>query len=348
MKRPTKSILSTLIVVAGVGLTQPAAADAYDAMLARAIAAKERALDTHDPADWEDALQLFIQADRIRSTKESKYELASAAARLRQDDLAVEAFETALALGLEGAARDKARAYVDEHSAQMGRLEVSGPAGAELWVGTRQRGTLPLGRPLVVFAGPNRVRVAHAGREARAELTIAAGASARIDLAKLLATPEAPSTAAPTPEPPPPRAQPPKPATPRETPETDDGRAHAWALLIGGAGTAVLGGAFAIGASSSIDTRRERLAELCAVQHDPDECTSAEPGQRDAAQSEVDAIATWKAVRIGGYIGLGVGAAAAGTGLVLLLGSSKREQPKTSWSVTPLPGGAAVSVTGRL
>ena len=45
-------------------------------MFTRAIAVKEQALDTNDPGSWEQALELFASADRIRSTKEVKYELA--------------------------------------------------------------------------------------------------------------------------------------------------------------------------------------------------------------------------------------------------------------------------------
>lgn len=344
MRLATHPTICALVISASVLFAAPATADEYDALLARAIAAKERALDTNDPAAWEDALSLFQQADRIRSTKESKYELGGAAARLRQDDLAVEAYESALALGLEGAARDKAQDYINQKKDGVGRLELDGPAGAEVFIGTRQRGTLPLGRPLVVFAGKRRVRVVHGQREQVLEVDIAAGKQQGADFTPLFAEPA--PIAPPPPTPPPSSAS--KPEGPTVTPlPTDDERTLAWTLLIAGGGTAVIGLGFVIGASSSIDTRRERLAELCADPDGEDGCTTAQPGQREAAQSEVDSIATWKAVRIGGWVGLGVGAAAAGTGLVLLLGSS-REKSSARFDVSPLPGGAALSVSGAL
>jgi hypothetical protein len=335
------------VLVAVAALATPALADAYDAMLARAIVAKERAQDSNDPASWEDALALFQQVDRIRSTKETKYELGSAAARLRQDDLAVEAFESALALGLAGGARDKARAFVDEMRPQMARLEIVGPEGAEIWVGLRQRGALPLGRPLVVFAGEARVRMVHEGRELKRAIHLEMGDHQRLDLS-LPASAPPPTAAAPPSEPAAPASAVAAPPSPPVGPAPErDGSSLGWALLVAGSATAIAGGAFVIGSGATIDSRSERLAELCAVPSGADSCATAEPGQRDAAQTEVDAIATWKTVRIGGWIGLGVGAAAAGTGLVLLLDRSG-PSPRARLELSPRAGGAAFSVTGRL
>jgi hypothetical protein len=336
--------IAVAILIASAARSLPALADAYDATLARAIAAKERALDTNDPASWEDALALFQQADRIRSTKETKYELGSAAARLRQDDLAVEAFESALALGLEGGARDKARAFVDEHDAQMGRLEIAGPEGGEIYVGTRLRGTLPLGRPLVVFAGKSRLRVVLGAREARIEISVTAGQTQQVDFAPRFAdTAEPEPPPGPLPAPPPP-APAPQPVDPGPEPESN---ALGWALAIGGGAAALVGTGLVIGSSATIDSRRERLADLCAVPNGTDECTTAQPGKRADAQSEVDAIATWKAVRIGGWVGLGAGVAVAATGIILLAGGSKPRE-SAQWTVVPTRGGATIAFTGAL
>ena len=89
-------------------VASPSFADAYDAAMAHAIAAKEKALDANDPSAWQEALRLFVEADALRATKDSKYELAFAASRLKEDDLAVEAYEASIALGLSGKAKDKA------------------------------------------------------------------------------------------------------------------------------------------------------------------------------------------------------------------------------------------------
>src|SRR5262245_40705654 len=107
------AILSTLLFVL-LAFPSAARADEYDAAFARAIAAKERALDRNDPASWQDAIDLFDAACAVRPTKEAKYELGSAASRLKQDDLAVDAYESAIALGLDNTAREKAAAFVEE------------------------------------------------------------------------------------------------------------------------------------------------------------------------------------------------------------------------------------------
>ena len=103
-----------------------ARADAYDATLTRAIAAKERAMDVNEPARWEEALRLFQEADAIRATREASYELGHAAERLARTDLAVEAYEAALNLGLTGQPRSKAEAFVGAHAAALARVSDQG------------------------------------------------------------------------------------------------------------------------------------------------------------------------------------------------------------------------------
>jgi hypothetical protein len=81
-----------------------------------------------------------------------------------------------------------------------------------------------------------------------------------------------------------------------------------------------------IAASATLGSHRDRLAELCAVRDGGDACAQAKPGQREAAQSEVDSIATWKGVRVAGWIGVGLGAATAATGAVLWLSEPETRQ----------------------
>ncbi|HEY2410201.1 MAG TPA: hypothetical protein VGI10_29555, partial [Polyangiaceae bacterium] len=67
-------------------LASSAWADGFDAALRRAVAAKELALDHDEPAAWLETLRAFQDADTIHSTPETKYELGSAAAHLKQAD----------------------------------------------------------------------------------------------------------------------------------------------------------------------------------------------------------------------------------------------------------------------
>lgn len=319
-------------------------ADEYDATFTRAIAAKERALDLNDPAAFEQALDLFQQADRIRATKESKYELASVASRLRQDDLAVESYEAALALGLEGTAADKARAFVQEKQGEMARVGVKGPAGAELYVGARRRGTLPLASPLVVFAGNVRIRAVSGAREVQKEVALAKGQNADLDLVSDFSGPPANA-------PPPSTYTPPvftHPPVTQRPPEPD--RTAPLALTIGGASVTVISIGTLILSYSRLSTHRDRLKEVCAVPRGTDECDKANTGERAAAQDEVDSIATYRTVRTVSFVGMGVGLVAGGIGIAWLStsGAGESSRPTTSAFVSPTEGGFSVGIGGPL
>ncbi len=329
--------LSCLILALTLFGTVPARADAFDAALARAIAAKERALDTNDPASWEDALLRFEEADRLRATKETKYELGLAAAQLRQDDLAVESYEAAIDLGLDGGALEKAHAFLSDHQAAMGRLEVRGPEHAVVLVGQRRR-TLPFDRPMVLFPGPHSVRAWVEGREVTLAVRVDAGSKVLLDLAAALAE-ERPTEADAAPRP------------DRRAPGGANGQPTdhnlAWALIGSGAGLAVVGGGTVLGTTWALGSRRDELADLCAASSDEDTCAYAHPGKRAEAQSKVDSIATMKAVRTGGWVGLGVGVGLAAIGGVLLLDGSG-DGGGVSVAVVPVPGAMSVRLTGAL
>jgi len=339
--RPAISWLILACLVLG---TVPATADAFDAALARAIAAKERAMDSNDPASWEDALLRFQEADGLRATKETKYELGLAAAHLRQDDLAVESYEAAIDLGLEGSALDKARAFLLEHQPKMGRLDVEGPESTVVAVGQRRR-TLPIDRPMVLFPGSYSVRAMVDGREVTMTVRVEARGKAVVDLA---AAPrhEKPAEAAIEP-----RSEQAAPGGGNRAPAKPTERDHslAWALVGSGAGLAVVGGGTVLGTTWALGSRRDELADLCAVSSDEDSCAFARPGKQNEAQSKVDAIATTKAVRTGGWVGLGVGAGLAAIGGVLLLsGSGDDAGGAVSVAIVPMPGMMSVSVAGAL
>lgn len=315
---------AALLLTPALGL-----ADAYDAAFARAIAAKERALDENDPAAWEEALDRFEQADRLRATPECKYELAQAALRLRQDDLAVEALQAALELGLVGAARDKAQAAVDERLPKLARLALRGPERTEVRVRGRVRGVLPLARPLLLFAGDSRIELRRDGQRVERVVALSGGATSELDVS------DAFGAAPPPPAPWAPAAPPwtPPPAEPRPADPSVDRTGH-WLLGVG-LGVAVSGVVTAIAAQSAVTSSRSSLASRCARLDGTDACAVANPGERDRAQSDVDAIATYKSVRLTGYLATGVGTATAIIGIALWPRSGERARPSpVSISVT--------------
>lgn len=331
----TPSLRSALLLSICVLCAAPRArADAYDAAFAHAIAAKERALDENDPAAWEEALERFRRADKLRPTKECKYELGQAAARIQQHDLAFEAFESALSLGLDGSAADKAREFVGEHAASVGRLNILGPDHTEVRIAGRLRANLPLSRPLVVFAGSSNVELSLGQRRVVRTAVVSAGSEtfldARLAFAESAKKPDAALADAPkaVPDAPPAAGQP--------------SNAAPWLLGVG-IGVAAAGAVTVVLSSVTISGRRDDLAGHCEIPDGSDGCRFAAPALRASAQSDVDALATWKAVRIVGWAGVGVGI---GVGALGLLTPGKASAPRTaaiSLHVTPRGLGASGS-----
>ncbi len=289
-----RKLLALTIVLAMPLSALPARADAYDAAMARAVAAKEKAIDANDITSWEEALRLFEEADALRSTAESQYEIAGAAAHLKEDDVAVQAYEASIALGLSGKPKEKAQAFLDQNVPAMARLGVVGPAGAAVYVGTRRRGTLPLPRPLVVFAGSVKLRVVSGAKQTQEDVTLKAGESRTLE-AKLDVEP-------------PPKGPPPAPPVARPVEDTGSGaRTLGWTLIVSGGLVAVAGLGTGLYASSSVASHRDALAALCDKPLGTDDCAESKAGKRVEAQDEVDAIATMKGVRVVGYVALSAG-----------------------------------------
>jgi len=320
MKRAFEQAMAVALAASLSLSSVPAFADAWDAAMARAAAAKEKALDANDPASWEETLRLFQEADAQRATKESKYEVATAAAWLKQDDLAFEAYEEALALELSGPAKAKAEAFVAENAKKMGRLRVVGPSGARVRIDGRARGVLPRATPFVVFAGVVHLELEHAGKSSKTDAKVAVGEVATVDVAAAFAPPPAPTvTAAPAPAPAPVPEAPTKTGAPVGT-----------ALVIGGGALVVAGAVTWIVAANRVSHYDDIVSGYCSGGvYDGAYCVQMPRGREAdlaAAQDASQSSATWRGIRTAGIIGLGVGAAAAIGGAILLLGKSSEKQ----------------------
>jgi hypothetical protein len=340
------SVVALVTVLSITSIAPPVFADAYDAAMARAVAAKAKAVDSNDPAAWNDALRLFEEADAIRTTKDSKYELAGAAARLKEDDIAVEAYEAAIKLGLSGKAKDKAQTFIAAHLTTMGRLDVHGPAGTELTVGARKRGVLPRA-PLVVFAGSVKLRATHAGTTVEETVAVKDGATVVVDVAPKLEAAAAPPPAPPT------DVAPTPPESSETVPLSDTGagaRALGWTLVVSGGVLVVSAGIGLVISSTGLSSRRDSLRDKCITYHttgDRDQCALARPGTEADARSDNDAIKSWKAVRTASLVTGGVGFMIVGVGVVRLLLAPK--PPRASaWEPTFNIGanGATVGIAG--
>lgn len=299
-----RSCLAIALVLSINAIAPLSFADAYDAAMARAVAAKEKAVDSNDPGAWEEALRLFTEADAIKPTKDSKYELAGAAARLKEDDVAFEAYEAAIALGLTGKAKEKAQAFIKAQKG-FGRVDVKGPAGAEIYVGARRRGTLPHA-PIVVFAGAVKIRATSSGQTVERTLDVKDGATETLDLA-----PEfAPKAAVVTP-PPGPAKSTPKEGSPT-VPLTDTGagaRTLGWSLIVGGGVLVLVGGGGFAASAAGISKGQSDLAKACDrfFADKPDQCQTTKPTAVGEAQTANNTITTWKGVRTAALVTGGVG-----------------------------------------
>ena len=317
-------LVAVVALLGAQARARAAEADAYDAALTRAIAAKERALDVNEPQRWEEALRLFQDAAALKQTRECAYEIGLAAERLRRTDLAVESYEAAIELGLKGTPRERARAFVSANAAALARVDVRGPAGTRVRVGGIDRGSLPLRRPLVVFAAPAELALSFpAGETATRAVRPRAGGTEVVDVQPPPApAPAAPIAAQPAPEvaaaaPAPLVDREPPPAAPDAAVSTRD-----WWLVGTGAAVAVAALILVPVSGGHIDSARTALAGECATPVINDACF-AKVGRSDEAQTHSDAIATWKAVRTGAWIGAGAGVAAILAGTVLRLSDAR-------------------------
>lgn len=325
----TRRLLAVSLALSMALAPLPALADSYDAAMARAAAAKEKALDANDPSSWQETLRLFEEADALRSTKESRYEVATAAAWLKQEDLAVDAYEEAIAMGIGGPAKAKAETYLATRAGKMGHLRIRGPVGTTVSIEGHVRARLPRERAVAVFPGKVRLHVERPGGASDVDVEAKAGVDTDVDLEPKAQAPLAPAPVVPAP------------AT------SSDHRQLGWVLTASGAIVAGFSFYGVLLAGSRIRRNDDELRrQRCTVVDDY--CSSPYVGtleEGNSVQALSDQNATWKAVRTTGIIGSIVGAGAAITGVVLVA-TSKSKPSSIGPEVSVLPGAAYFGLRG--
>lgn len=278
-----------------------ARADGYDSAVARAAAARDRALETGSARDWREALELFGAALEFNPTMEAKFEYAEAAIRLDLDDEAFAAYADALELGIAGKARERAQTFVNEHEHSLGRLALAGPAGTRIYLDERKRGTLPLARAIPVVPGIHKLHAdATSFRPFERELTVTADQTTTLELE--LEPASAPALA---PHPLPPNA--PLPAKDAGGPSGGN-----WATPVLIAGSALLAGGVVIivATTANIAKKHDELEAACVVLED-NVCRATTAEDVSKAQTIGNDILAAKGLRWAG-----VGAAVVGLGAV--------------------------------
>lgn len=312
-------------------------ADGYQDALARGVEARDRALETDLSSDWQVALDEFSRALDVRPNKEVRFEWAEAAARLRFEDEAFEAYQLALEEGLGGRAGERARLFVETREPELSWLDIKGPAGATVFVRSRERGTLPFEKPLAVVSGNAQLEV-RSKREAdapyRQVVAMRRGETVSVEVrfAKASASPEPeelpvlPQASERDPDqveqaPPPIIIPPPK-------------RAR-WAtnVLIGAAGLVAAGAATYVVAGELLRDENRKLGRYCA-EFQGDRCTYATPENRARAERAANRIEALEWTRLIGAGGVAIGLVG-GAVVFIVTRPTVDEQPKVGFEFGP-------------
>lgn len=296
--------------------------DTYEAALRDGIAARDRARDTLDPADWELAYAHLRRAVVAQATAEAHFELAEVAAQMRLTDVAYEHYERGIARGLTGRAAARAQLFLRAHATNVAHVVLEASATMRLYVNGRERPAALLeGRPIAVPVGSVALRVEQPGCHAwTTHLWTRPGESVRL------------------------RARPIPKVTTQAAIRVDDPSSPAWASVVGWSGGALLvtGGGTLLATSVLLSAAQGDLDDHCGV-FDGERCAAATPENREPAQAAADRVETLQAVRriavattLLGVTGIVVGWAAP-----RLLAA-----PAVSAELTLAPGHAGISCRG--
>ncbi len=290
-------------------------AQGYESALLDGVAARDRALETGNHGDWQRALQHFARARQASSTKEVEFEYAEAALRVELWVEAYAAYETALALGIQGKAEARARAFLSARAREVARLDIQGPSGASVYVDDVKRAELPLPRPLVVRAGALALRLERSNfRSWQRQLDVGAASLTRLELEL---EPVARSSV--------PVAELPGSVEPGPSERASSGslqpapvEVSPWAgpALIAGGSLFLVGAVGLVTTSLLLPDARRELAGLCSESDTDGRCLFATAANRGSAQSAADRIETLENMRWVTASGAALGMVAATVGFV--------------------------------
>jgi len=180
-------LLAQLAVLFSLCLaTGGARADDADALFSRAS-------DAYRRGDFEEAANLFAQAQAIAPSANKRFNEAQSRRRAGQSARAADGYRDALSLGLEGANRDVAERKLAELKDDVGRVRIEAPSGTQIEV-AHIRGKAPIRRH--VEAGAHEVTLTFANGETTTRIiTVEAGQVTRLDIS-LVPQPARPGPAA--------------------------------------------------------------------------------------------------------------------------------------------------------
>lgn len=276
---------------------------------------------------FEAAAEKFEKAYELKPTYRLLFNIGQAWAAARRYDVALRAFERYLVQGgdeIHVERRDEVIREIERLRPLVGFFEIKAGPGLTVRVDGQDRGTTPFTKQMLTAGETHRIEALRGGAVVyQGALEVSGGMVETIVVEEAAA---APSTAPLQPTAPPPRTESSAGSAPAETEVKKAGglRIGGWVTAAVGAAALVAGGALGVAAL----VQDESLSGMC-----PNGTCSP------ARQDEIDSVA---GKALAADILIGVGAAAAATGVVLLIISYHGDEAEVT--ATPTAGGAVLEV----
>lgn len=300
------ALLAQIGLVSLGSLPSAQAQDSEEVIQARANF--QRALELEQAHDYAGALRLFRRVGQVKLTPQVRYHIAACEENLGKMVAALGGYELALqhGQGMPPGFLSEVQQSIDYLKQRIPTLTVTrgqGADGASIELDGILLGSKSIGVAVPLDPGPHVLRAKAAGyQEYEVTLTVSEGEHDEVTI-DLVEIPEvvAPAPSAPEPEP-----------------------VQGYGLapyVVAGSGlvVAIVGGVL-LGASQG---PYNRALELCRGSSDP-----CDPSNAAAAEEAKSAFSTARALEVGGWVGIGVGALAIATGTTLYFLDPQRRQKR--------------------
>jgi len=317
-----KKMIRTVSIVAALAFLCPAAPRADDAKVEY-----DKGVAAFTGERYKEAAQAFRKAHELKPSWKLFFNIGQSEAAAKRSGLALESFESYLAQGgddVPEARREEVLVEVERLRKMVGMAEIHAPEGATVFVDGVERGVAPLLGKLPVAAGIKHTAwvVIDGSKLPQKAFKVTGGDTVKVDLEARVGKGSEPVD--PDPEP----------ITPGESDEGSSGMVTAGWVAVGVGGALLIGGAITGGMALNLDSD---------LHNDCDEGGHC----LDDRQPDIDKLNT---LSLTTDILMGVGAAAAVTGVVLLIvGHKKKGENEEPVALAPAfaPGFAGAVIQGR-
>jgi hypothetical protein len=277
------------------------------------------------------AAAAFREAYRLLPSWKVYYNIGQCEALAKRHGLALEAFEAYLAQGgddVPEARREEVLDEVERLRKMVGSVDVTAPDGAVVMVDGLERGQTPLPGPLIVAAGVNHKLVVEVGGDVLVERTVRVSGGQTVEVKAGAVAGSGGERGPDTGD------EPLQPESIEESEKEGDPLATAGWVTLGVGGALLIGGAITGGVALSLNKDLES------------ECSDG-----ICPKDQWDKNDKMKAMGVTTDVLIGVGAAAAATGIVLLIVSATGDEDQDGGEValvpTVGPGFAGAGLQGR-